>query len=486
MKQFSRNLKFGLLALVALAAVSAFAGYPIFSPEVIASIGLVPMMVGDTTITAAEIKAMFEDQGKTFKEFKDTNDARLKALAEGKSVEALEAKMVKLESALDEQAEIKAAVDKLLLDASRFSADSKAKIDLDLEVKQWNLALRADASVKGRDAPAPMSSDEYVHYKSAFGKMSRHGNVERLSAEERKAMSAGSDPEGGFLLPEATIGRTVSRIWERSIIRQLASVTVLSSDAMEGMIDNDEASAGWVSELGARSDSSTPAVGKYRIEAHEMYAMPKISQKLLDDAAVDVEMWLANKVGDKFARVESAGFATGDGVGKPRGLFSYSTAATADDTRAWGVMEHVKTGTNGAFNATTKSDPLMDLIGQMKPAYLANATWLMNRAVRTAIRKLKEATTDRYLWEPGMQVGVPDRLLGYNVAIDQYVPALATDSLSLAFGDVREAFQIVDRLGIRTLRDPFTAKPYVVFYTTKRTGSGVVNFEAVKFLKFAA
>jgi HK97 family phage major capsid protein len=255
------------------------------------------------------------------------------------------------------------------------------------------------------------------------------------------------------------------------------------TDSLEGIVDNDEADAGWVSELGARSDSGTPQVGKYRIEAHEMYAMPKATQKLIDDAATDIEGWLADKVADKFARVEGDAFINGTGVGQPRGLFTYTTAATADASRAWGTFEHIATGASGTFH-TTKADPLFTMIGAMNEAYLANATWVMKGTVRTAIRQMKEATSDRYLWEPSMQAGVPDRLLGYPVRVDQYVPAMAANSLSLAFGDFREAFTIVDRIGVRTLRDPFTAKPYIVFYSTKRCGSGAVNYEAVKFLKF--
>ena len=216
-----------------------------------------------------------------------------------------------------------------------------------------------------------------------------------------------------------------------------------------------------------------------------MYAMPKISQRILDDAATDVEAWLSNKVADKFARVEGAAFWTGTGVGQPKGLAAYTTAATSDDTRAWGQFEHIKTGANGAFH-TTKADPLQELIGAFKSQYLQNASFCMRRELRTDIRKMKEATSDRYLWEPSLQAGAPDRLLGYPVYIDQYMPAKATDSLSLAFGDFKQAYTIVDRMGIRTLRDPFTAKPYVVFYSTKRTGGGAQNTEALKFLKLSA
>jgi HK97 family phage major capsid protein len=277
----------------------------------------------------------------------------------------------------------------------------------------------------------------------------------------------------------------VTKLFEQSVMRQIADVQTISTEKMEGIVDDDEADAGWVSEMGTRNDSGTPQVRKWEIAAHEMYAMPKVTQKLIDDAAVDVEAWLAGKVADKFGRVEGAAFWTGNGVGQPRGLASYTTAATGDGTRAWGQFEHVNTGANGAFH-TTQFDPLHDLQGAMKDHFLANAQWCMRREVRTAARKLKESTTNRYLWEPGMQVGAPERLQGYPVRVDQYMPALATGSLSLAFGDFRQAYTIVDRIGVRTLRDPFTAKPYVVFYTTKRTGGGALNFEAVKFLRFSA
>jgi HK97 family phage major capsid protein len=272
-------------------------------------------------------------------------------------------------------------------------------------------------------------------------------------------------------------------VYEQSIMRQLATVQTISSNDIEGLLDNDEADAGWVSELGTRSDSDTPQVGKWRIEAHEMYAMPKASQKILDDAATDVEGWLAGKVADKFARVEGTAFWAGTGVGQPRGLANYPTAATGDATRDWGTFEHVVSGASGAFH-TDKFDAVHTLMGTLKDRYLQNAQFVMRRAVRTAARKIKEATTDRYMWEPGLQAGQPERLMGYPVRIDEYMPALASNSLSLAFGDFKQAYLIVDRMGMRTLRDPFTAKPYVVFYTTKRTGGGAQNTEAIKFLKF--
>ena len=432
-----------------------------------------------------DIAQTLEDQGKAFDAFKKANDELVKAKADGKAVGDLTAQVETLSKELDKLSDMKAAIEEIQKKANRPANDFEAKnaAELATEAKSWNAMLRADFQSKGRAAPAPLDPKEYAEYKNAFLKVSCGVPVDNLSADERKALSAGSDVDGGYLLPQSTVGRMVAKLYEQSVMRRLATVQTISTDKIEGLVDNNEADAGWVAELGTRSDTTTPQVGKWEIQAHEMYAMPKISQKLIDDSATNVEAWLAGKVADKFARVEGTAFATGTGVGQPRGLFSYTTAATSDDTRAWGTFEHVVTGASGAFH-TTKADPLQDLIGAFKDQYLNGAQWLMRREVRTALRKMKESTSDRYLWEPSMQMGQPDRLMGYAVNIDQYVPAIAASSLSLAFGNFAEAYTIVDRIGVRTLRDPFTAKPWIVFYSTKRTGGGAINSEAVKFLKF--
>ena len=434
-----------------------------------------------------EIKTMLEERKKAYDELQKTVTELKAANDGGKAIGDLTAKVELLTKSCDKFDEMKEAFDELQKKGNRPQTDSefKAANELTAETKGFNIALRAEYQAKGKAFPGELSTDAYKQYKSGFLKMVSGVSIDDLSSDERKAMSAGSDPDGGYLLPQSTVGATLSKIYEQTVMRQLANVQTISTNDIEGIIDNDEASAGWVSELGSRSDTATPTVGKWRIEAHEMYAMPKISQRILDDAATDVEAWLSNKVADKFARVEGAAFWTGTGVGQPKGLAAYTTAATSDDSRAWGQFEHIKTGANGAFH-TTKADPLQELIGAFKSQYLQNASFCMRRELRTDIRKMKEATSDRYLWEPSLQAGAPDRLLGYPVYIDQYMPAKATDSLSLAFGDFKQAYTIVDRMGIRTLRDPFTAKPYVVFYSTKRTGGGAQNTEALKFLKLSA
>ena len=205
---------------------------------------------------------------------------------------------------------------------------------------------------------------------------------------------------------------------------------------------------------------------------------------LLDDAAVDIEAWLAAKVANKFGRVEGSAFINGNGVTQPRGFATYTNVATADATRAWGQLEMIKTGVSSDFAATLPGDILFSLIQAMKTAYLANAQWCTTREVIAKIRKFKEATTNAYMWQPGLAKGTPDTLLGYPITMAQDVPALAASSMSMWFGDFAEAYQIVDRMGMRTIRDNLTDKPNVQFYTTKRTGGGVVNFEALKGIQF--
>lgn len=437
---------------------------------------------GSTLQLIGEIKTTITNLGTTWEAFKKTNEELLKAKADGKSVTELEAKLTKISTDLDALSASKKTVEETLLKLQRpnMGGDAKATADLELELKGFNI-IRKTLSNSHTE---PFTVDQYAAYKSAFEKMVRKGSIDALNEAEKKAMLAGDDPNGGYFLPAPVIGRIVKRQWEMSPIRQLATVMSISSNVVEGLSDNDEASAGWVGETDARPETGTPKVGKYRIEAFEMYANPRITQTLLDDAAVDVEAWLADKVSSKFARLESAAFVTGTGVGQPRGFTTYPFNQTADDTRAWGTIESVKTGVNGDFAASSPADILFDLIARFRPFYLQGAEWLARREAIAKIRKLKEATTNAYMWQPGLQLGQPDRLLGYNLRTDQYLPALGANGASMWLADWKEFYLIVDRMGVRTLRDPFTDKPYVRFYTTKRVGGGVVNFEAAKAIEF--
>lgn len=355
--------------------------------------------------------------------------------------------------------------------------EEKARVDFNVQVKSHARRLE-------RSAPADFNIEEYRAYKNAINAYFRKGK-EMLTSEEVKAMQVGIDSDGGYLVYADLSGRIVTRLFDLSPIRGIANVQVIGSDALEGIEDLNEADAGWVGEIATRSDTTTPQVGKYRIEAMEMYAKPKASQKLLDDSSVDIENWLGMKVSDKFARLEGAAFVVGNTPTRPRGFASYTTAATADATRTWGTLEHVKTGANGDFH-TTQADPLFDLISAFKPGYLAQANWVTRRSVMNKIRKFKTTTTLEYIWQPGLQLGQPDRLLGYPIVMAEDMPAITTGSNSMALGNFQLGYQIVDRLGVRVLRDPYTDKPFVQFYTIKRTGGGVVQFEAIKFINFAA
>jgi HK97 family phage major capsid protein len=433
----------------------------------------------------SEIKTLIEQQGRAFEEFKKTNDELVKAKAEGKAVADLEAKLIKIGADLDKFSETKAKIESLeqaLVKMQRAGlGGEKGQLDAETETKAFNAIRRSYAEGK---SIADVSVEEYGQYKNAFFSYVRKGKLEALSDVERKAMLAGDDANGGYLLPPSTIGRVVKKLFELSPIRQIAAVQAISTQALEGMYDNDESSYGWVAETGARTTTTTPTLGKYRLEAFEMYADPKATQTLLDDAAVDVEAWLADKVADKFARVEGAAFINGTGVGQPRGFATYTLTATGDATRTWGQIEKVKTTANGDFAASNPADKIFDLVQAFKTAYLQNAQWVTTREVIAKVRKFKEATTNAYMWQPGLAKGTPDTLLGYPIVIAQDVPALGTGSASMWFGDWKEAYQIVDRQGVRTLRDPYTDKPYVHFYSTKRVGGGVLNYEAIKALTF--
>jgi HK97 family phage major capsid protein len=423
-----------------------------------------------------EIKTLIDQQGKAFEEFKSTLDGMKKHDV------VTDEKIGRIEKALDDAVEAKAAIEAQLL------AEKKEREDLELRLSRKGGGGDADltAEVKSFSAlvGSSMSHDDYAAYKRGQSTYLRKGE-KLVDVAEAKAMSVGGDPDGGYFVTPDVGGKIITKIYETSPIRQIADVMSISSDALEGLEDRDEAGAGWVAEAGTRSETTTPQVGKWKIEAFEMYASPKATQKLLDDASVDIEAWLSGKVGERFGRLEAAAFVVGDGAGKPRGFTAYDTAADDGSGVTWGKIGHVVSGANGDFAASNHADKLVDLVGLLKDGYLPNARWVTRRKVITKIRKFKDGQ-GQYLWQPGLVAGQPEQILGYPVTRAEDMPDLATGSLSLAFGDFRRGYQIVDRLGVRTLRDPYTTKPFVIFYSIKRVGGGVVDFEAIKEMKFSA
>lgn len=412
-----------------------------------------------------EIKGLLEGLRTDWEEFKRTNAERVKLEAKGVVDALIEAKLDRVNAAIDAKQEaVEALTARLQTDVNR-------------------LKYAAGPGAVGEDL-----SPEQREYKRALLQYVRKGHVAGLDDLHLKAMSVGSDPDGGYLVTPDTSGRIVRRIYETSPIRQYASAQTISTDRLEGLRDVDEASGAWVSEAGTRSTSNTPSLGRWEIPVHEVYAMPAATQKLLDDSAIDVEAWLAGKVADKLARLSNTAFVTGTGVGKPRGFASYTTAATADDSRSWGVPEHVASGSSGSWGTDPNGiQKLIDVVAALNPQYLGNAAWYMNRTTLGSLRKLTDASSaGKFVFIPSFQAGQPDLLFGYPVRILADMATYSTASaLAVAFGDMKAAYQIVDRVGLRVLRDPFSSKPYVLFYTTARVGGDVVDFNAIKFLKFA-
>jgi HK97 family phage major capsid protein len=240
---------------------------------------------------------------------------------------------------------------------------------------------------------------------------------------------------------------------------------------------------GWVGETDARTETTSPTLAELTFPAMELYAMPAATATLLEDSAVNIDEWIASEVELTFAEQEGAAFVTGDGSNKPKGFLDFTTVANA--SWVWGQIGHVATGVAGDFAASDPSDNLVDLVYALKAGYRQNGAFVMNRKTQAAVRKFKDSSGG-YLWQPPAQAGGRASLMTFPVVEAEDMPDIAADSLSVAFGDFRRGYLIVDRQGVRVLRDPFTAKPYVLFYTTKRVGGGVQDFDAIKLLKFAA
>ena len=420
----------------------------------------------------SEVKSGFE----AFKEAATQRETEL--LKKGDVDPLIEEKLARINADLDEK---QAVIDQLYASTRRKSVtlDGKqvSEEELDAKALQW-----ARIAAKGREGQVDsFTHEDQLAYKAAQTKYLRHGD-KMLTTDEAKALSVGIDPDGGYVVDPDTSGRVVKKLFETSPMRQYASVQVISTSALEGLRDLDEATAGWVGETGSRVETGTPQLERWSIPVHEMYAAPRATQRLIDDAAIDMEAWLADKVADRFARLENATFVDGTGSSQPRGFLTYAAGTTNP-----GQIVQKTTGANGAFASDPDgADALVDMIHSLKSQYRANGVFAMNRTTLGAVRLLKDSD-GRMLWQPSLAAGMPSTLLGYPVAAFEDMPDYTTtDALAIAFADWASFYQIVDRAGIATLRDPYSAKPYVIYYTTKRVGGDVSNFEAGVLLKFGS
>lgn len=393
---------------------------------------------------SAELKQVIESLGTAFEEFKKTNDERLAKLAKGEAVGELEAKLARIEADLQKYDELKSQIEELQKRANR---------------------------------PGTVSAEQ-AEYKAGFDKFLRKGDVSEIATKD---VNLGTDSEGGYAVPEELDRNLIQLLGKQTPMRAVANVITVGTNNYRKLVNLGGAGSGWVGETAARPKTDSPTLAQVQAFMGEIYANPAATQQSLDDIFFDVEGWLMEEVAREFAEQENAAFTSGNGTNKPKGFLAYPASTAGDGTRPFGTLGVVESGTDGDFDA----DNLIDLIYAVKPGYRANGVFMLSTPTLAKARKLKDSN-GQYLWQPGLQAGQPSQLLGYNVVENDDMPAPVTDALAIAFGDWRRFYTIVDRIGTRMLRDPYTNKPFVHFYTTKRVGGMVENSEAVKLLKLTA
>ncbi|MCC6007594.1 MAG: phage major capsid protein [Rhodobacteraceae bacterium] len=378
-------------------------------------------------------------------------------------------------------AEFKAAIQ----DFTRNVRDFQGDIATRLQQQEERLAMieRKHAAPPRRPALETAAADE-APYAKAFAAYLRHGEEDRLRGleMEHKGLSTVLPGDGGFLVDPQTAEEIRSVLHGAGSLRSVANVVQVMATAYDVLVDTTEGGAGWADETAARGETDPPQVERISIPLHELSALPKASQRLLDDAAFDVESWLAGRIAERFARAEGAAFVSGDGAGKPTGFLHYPFVPEAE--WEWEKLGYVATGAAGDFSSTNAADSIVDLVYALGARYRANASFVMNSKTAGAVRKMKDAD-GRFLWSDGLAAGEPARLMGYPVLIVEEMPDIANGAAAVAFGDFRAGYTIAERPEMRLLRDPYSAKPHVLFYATRRVGGDVSDFAAIKLLRFS-
>ena len=388
-----------------------------------------------------DINKTIEDLGRSFEEFKSTHTQELNALKAGNSTADFQAKQDKINADLDRlQREVEDAHTKIA--SSQMGTGTKALRDKE--------------------------------YTDSFNAHMRKGDVQA-------ALNKGTAEEGGYLTPVEWDGTITDKLREESPMRQLAQVQVTSKAGWKKLFNMGGTGSGWVGETDARPETATPVLAELGFGHGEIYANPAATQQILDDAEINIEAWLASEVQAEFAEQEGVAFISGDGVKKPAGILTYVTGGSNAAKHPFGAIKAINSGAA----ADIGSDAVLDLIYGLPKKYRQGAQFLTNNLTIAKVRKLKDGQGN-YLWQPSAQAGQPATLHGYGLADDENMPDVAANSLPILFGDFKRGYLIIDRMGIRVLRDPYTKKPYVLFYTTKRVGGGVQNPECLRALKVAA
>ena len=400
-----------------------------------------------------ELKETIESIGRAFEQFKAENDARLKEIEKKGSADPLLAEKVE-----------------------KINADLTA-----LGAMKKQLEAIETAVARGQYPGGGTAKDkEVIARAKAFTHLMR-GNIDSVKDMEIQASASTlSDPDGGFTVPEE-VDTAIDRVQgTMSAMRRLATVRAISTDTYKKLVNQGGATSGWVAEKGTRAETSTPTLKEIAINTKELYAMPAATQILLDDSRVDIGAWLAEEVGIEFNEEEGDAFISGNGVEKPKGIAAYSMIPNAN--YAWGKVGYIASAHASQLN---NMDKLIDLQHALKTSYRNGACWLMNDSTCQVIRKFKDGDGN-YIWRPGLLEDKPDTLLGKPVEYDDNVDSIGANKYPIFYANFKRAYLIIDRLGTRVLRDPYTSKPYVLFYTTKRVGGGIVMYEAIKAMKIAA
>ena len=300
---------------------------------------------------------------------------------------------------------------------------------------------------------------------------------------ELKSVTGAVAADGGFAVPREIDAMIAAQLKTISPIRSVAQIVQTGTAGYRKLITNSTANSGWVSETGARPETLTSKFNEIVPPMGELYANPSASQAMLDDAAFDLEAWLADEIATEFARAEGAAFINGSGTNQPKGFLQVPTALTTDATRAFGTLQHTVTGNAAGFD-TTPELKLIDLVHSLRAAHRQGAVFVMNTKTLAAVRKFK-AADGTFLWQPGIFENAPARLLGYPVIEAEDMPDVAANALPIAFGNFRNGYIIAERKATSILRDPYTNKPYVNFYATKRIGGQVLDSDAIKLLKIS-
>lgn len=377
-------------------------------------------------------------------------------------------------------AEAKAAMTGFLTEFNRFQDEVKSTLK---HQEERLTMLNAKTMSYGRPALSARAEVEAPHQK-AFNAYLRTGDDDGLRGLtlEGKAMSTAVAADGGYLVDPQTADRIRSMLFATSSLRSIANVVQVEATSFDVIVDRSEVGSGWATETGATTETATPIIERISIKLHELAAMPKASQRLLDDSAFDVEGWLAEKIATRFIRAEAAAFINGDGVDKPKGILLPTKVANASWT--WGNLGYIPTGAAADFATTNAVDCIVNLVYALGADYRANAAFVMNSKTVGAVRKMKDAD-GRFMWSDGLAANEPARLMGYPVLVSEDMPDVGANTYPVAFGDFRAAYTIAERPDLRILRDPFSAKPNVLFYANKRVGGDITDYAAIKLLKVA-